>query len=48
MELMDAAEKGEVNDREGDVCNIRQVAEVTRLLDNGELVDVGDLWTGNQ
>jgi len=33
MELMDAAEKGEVE-------------EVTRLLNNGELVDVGDLWTG--
>ena len=25
-----------------------QVEEVTRLLNNGELVDVGDLWTGEQ
>ena len=25
---------------------ILQVEEVVRLLDNGQLVDVGDLWTG--
>ena len=31
----------------GILCHmILQVEEVTRLLNNGELVDVGDLWTG--
>ena len=41
---MDAAEKGEVTNQ--DLGDSFQVEEVARLLSNGELVDVGDLWTG--
>ena len=66
MELMDAAEKGEVIDLsdKSRKCGLNfaaymivkaiplhmivQVEEVARLLDNGQLVDVGDLWTGKR
>ena len=53
---MDAAEKGEVIYTSGKSREkgmnfmwhvvVLQVEEVTRLLNSGELVDVGDLWTG--